>query len=486
MAANWMRKSFNSAGSTWLSLSKPGPWIILVPALFGSLLGFLLSFGFPQKYTSQSLILVESSDPQQNGEHSLPSRDSGQPITEMQNVLNGEKLKARIDGMVPGKDLDQEVADIRQHTRLTPVSVNVNDNSVRGKDNASAPQSANAFHVEYTASSPSEAQLMCNAVTSILLQENVTTPQQEVVASSDNLQSIKAAKRDVDEQNARLAQFKKRHVGQLPADVEKNMSTSEDLHAQLNMLSERLQSAQLNKADAEAQLRRASSVRSTTEKRDRPQKVESTAALEKQLSDLRSQLLQLQAEYTDDHPDVLKTKNEIASIEKRLADANHGNETSQSDANPPQQETAETRQLRSRIQQDDQVIDQTTSEQKRIQNQISALQTKLAVEPSVESDYEQLVRSRDAAKKKYAIVKANMSGDHPSTAISPQSSGRIRMLSPATVSRTPSFPNRLLFAISGWLGLAVVMRFALWITQPDSLPAVNAVSQEAKVFSSNT
>jgi hypothetical protein len=59
-------------------------------------------------------------------------------------------------------------------------------------------------------------------------------------------------------------------------------------------------------------------------------------------------------------------------------------------------------------------------------------------------------------------------------------------LSPATVPRAPSFPNRLLFAISGWLGLAVVMRLALWIARPNSLRAGNAVSQGAKFFSSST
>jgi uncharacterized protein involved in exopolysaccharide biosynthesis len=481
-----MRKKLNSSASTWFSLSKPGPWIILVPALFGSLLGFLLSFSFPQKYTSQSLILIEPSDSPQSGAQSLRSRDSGQPITELQNVLNQEKVKARIDGMASGKSVDQEIADIRQHTRLIPVSVKVNDSSAGSKENSNAPQLNNAFHVEYTASSPAEAQLMCNAVTSILLQENLTMPPQEAAASTDNLQAIHATKREVEEQNARLAQFKKRHVGQLPADVEKNMSTSEDLHAQLNVLSEKIQLAQQNKADAELQLRRASSLHPKIEKHDPPQKVENTAALEKQLSDLRSQLLQLQAEYTDDHPDVLKTKTEIASVEQRLADVNRSSEASHSDADAPPLDSAETRQLRSQIQQDVQVISETTSEQKRVQKQISILQAKLVVEPSVESEYEQLVHDRDAAQKKYAIAKAGAVADHPSPANSPPPSGRIRMLSPATVPRAPSFPNRLLFAISGWLGLAVVMRLALWIARPNSLRAVNAVSQGAKVFSRNT
>ena len=44
--------------------------------------------------------------------------------------------------------------------------------------------------------------------------------------------------------------------------------------------------------------------------------------LQKQLSDLQSELLSLQARYTDDHPDVIKTKADIAEVKKKLAEIN--------------------------------------------------------------------------------------------------------------------------------------------------------------------
>src|SRR5260370_17328930 len=44
--------------------------------------------------------------------------------------------------------------------------------------------------------------------------------------------------------------------------------------------------------------------------------------LEQQLSQLQTQLLQLQARYTEDHPDVIKTKADIAQVQKKLAEAN--------------------------------------------------------------------------------------------------------------------------------------------------------------------
>ena len=39
--------------------------------------------------------------------------------------------------------------------------------------------------------------------------------------------------------------------------------------------------------------------------------------LEQQLAQLQSQLVTLQARYTQDHPDVIKTKNDIAQVRTR-------------------------------------------------------------------------------------------------------------------------------------------------------------------------
>ena len=44
------------------------------------------------------------------------------------------------------------------------------------------------------------------------------------------------------------------------------------------------------------------------------------------MSDLQSQLLSLQARYTEDHPDVIKTKADIAEVKKKLDEVNKASE----------------------------------------------------------------------------------------------------------------------------------------------------------------
>ncbi|MBV8051599.1 MAG: hypothetical protein JOZ80_10450 [Acidobacteriaceae bacterium] len=455
----------------WLPIARPGAWIIVAPALFGALLGFLLSFTFARKYTSRTLLLIEPAD--QNDSSSGSFRQFIQQSTNLQDLLSEPRLKSMMDrmGVVRGsKSVEQELGEIRRHTRVRLVAVSVND-STQTKSGSSSASSPNAVELDYTGSSPAEAQLICDAITAILLQQNVDPTQQETAIAGELSQKINAAKQSLNEANAKLSRFRRRHAGQLPADLERSMADSIDLNVQLKMLSQKVESTRKDKTDAESLLRqRLLLPQQKSEKHDSSQKIADKAALEKQLSDSQSQLLQLQAQYADDHPDVLKTKRDIAAIEKQLAAIPNNGEPigSDSQANDAAPESSDVRQLRSQIQQDDEVLAQTAREQKRIQSEITVLGRELHVDPKIASDYERLRRDRDVAQDKYANVStmspAAFEGNSASQEKPPV---RLRMLYPATLPRSPSSPNRILFAISGWLCLAVVLRVALWLERPD-------------------
>ena len=107
--------------------------------------------------------------------------------------------------------------------------------------------------------------------------------------------------------------------------------------------------------------------------------------LEQQLTQLQAQLMQLQARYTNDHPDVMKTKADIAEVQKKLkevnaAAANATDSTDKASATEP----PEIRQLRLQIHQYQSVIEQATLDQKRLQSSISVYQSRTNMSPGVE------------------------------------------------------------------------------------------------------
>src|SRR6202030_2198237 len=112
------------------------------------------------------------------------------------------------------------------------------------------------------------------------------------------------------------ASFKKQYVGQLPDDQENNLKILMGLNSQLDANTQSLNRAQQDKSYTESMLAQQLAAWKTSGTSTNPQ------TLEKQLSGLQSQLLQLQANYTDDHPDVIKTKADISEVKKKLAEVN--------------------------------------------------------------------------------------------------------------------------------------------------------------------
>src|SRR5437016_9063644 len=99
--------------------------LILIPALLAPVAGFLISYAFSPKYTSQSLVLVEEQKVRQRYVKSVVTEDLTQRIaTLQQQVLSRNRLQPMIDrlGLAKGgKNLDDVIDDIRQNVAIEPV-----------------------------------------------------------------------------------------------------------------------------------------------------------------------------------------------------------------------------------------------------------------------------------------------------------------------------------------------------------------------------
>ena len=110
----------------------------------------------------------------------------------------------------------------------------------------------------------------------------------------------------LDDMDAKLAEFKKQHSGQLPTDQDANLKMLMTLTQQQDAFTQKENIAQQDKAYNQSQLSQQLAAWKSTQLSTNPE------TLQKQLSELQSQLISLRARYTDDHPDVVKTKADIA------------------------------------------------------------------------------------------------------------------------------------------------------------------------------
>jgi len=442
--------------------------LILIPTLLAPLVGFLISYALTAKYTSQSLVLVEGQKVPEGVVQPVVTQDLAQRIATMQQqVLGRNRLQPMVERMQlmrGGKNLDDVIEEIRASVQIEPVLTDLGQVGNQGgkrKPGTTVP----GFYVNYTAPNAREAQNICGELTSMLLSENQSSREQVAQSTTDFIsRQLDEAKRNLDDQDSKLAAFKRQYSGQLPGDEDNNLKVLGTLNSQLDANTQAVNRAQQDKAYTESLLGQQLAAWKSSQGSSNPQ------SLEQQLTTLQGQLLQLQARYTEDHPDVIKTKADIAEVKKRLAEVNDaaakgtGTNDRASLSEPP-----EIRQLRLQIHQYGEVLAQATREEKRIADQIRIYQSRVAVSPEVEEKYKLLTRDYDTAQKFYTDLLAKKSTSEMATDMEKRQQGeQMHLLNPASLPDTPSFPNRLIFAGGGLgAGMVIGLGLALWLELRD-------------------
>ena len=445
--------------------------VILVPALLAPLAGFGVSYLFPPKYTSQSTVLVDPQKVPDSYVQPVITSDFTERIqTLSQQVLSPIRLKPVIEslGVVRPDEQAKLITEIQQNMSVEPVitSMTAGIAEARRKKPSITSAPVPGFNVNYTDSDALRAQKICNAMTSMIVDENLRSRAEVAQGTNDFLsRQVEDAKRALDEQDSKLAAFKKQYMGQLPGDSDNNMRMLMSLNTQLDATTQTLGRAQQDKAYTESMLAQQISAWKSSQSNTNPQ------TLEQELAQLQSQLMQLQARYTDDHPDVIKAKADILEVEKKLkevnsAAANSSDGTEKASASEP----PEIRQLRLQVHQYEGIIEQATLDQKHLQSQVNLYESRTSMSPNVEEQYKLLTRDNDNAQAFYKDLLAKKSSSGLATSMENQQEGeQMHILVAAQLPDSPSFPNRPIFAAGGLgVGLALGLILGIWLEFSDN------------------
>jgi polysaccharide chain length determinant protein (PEP-CTERM system associated) len=439
--------------------------VVLIPLLLAPLAGYLISHAFSPKYTSQAILLVEGQKVPEDMVKPAVSQDFIQRLSNMQQqVQAASRLRPMLDRLgVKQEDQGKLIEQIKQNLTVAPVYTDLSiAASKTTKKNSSV---GSAFYVNFSSSNPQQAQQICNEIASLLLEVNLQSRVDTVKGTSDFLgRQVDDAKRALDEQDAKLAAFKKQYMGQLPIDQDSNLKMLMSLNSQLDATTQTLNRAQQDRTYTEGLLAQQIAGWKASQSSTNPQ------TLEQQLTALQAQLMQLQARYTNDHPDVIKTKADIAEVQKKLDEVNKASgKATDTTEKANVTEPPEVRQLRLQIHQYETVIAQATNDQKKLQNAIQLYQSRTAMSPAIEEQYKQLSRDYDNLQAFYRDLLAKKSSSELTTSMENEQQGeQMHVLNPASLPDAPSFPNRLYFAGGGMAaGFALGLSLAIWLELRD-------------------
>ena len=428
-------------------------WVILVVcAVIGAPLAYGISLVLPTQYTSQTLVLVQPPTVPVGIVAPINTTDVSQRLATMQQqILSRSRLEPIIRqfGLYP-KDvnrvsIDDLVAKLQKSIEVTPVQPMAETRSVN----------LPGFFVNVKLDTARNAQQVCEAITSMFIEQSLSTSQQQSEQTVEFLtQQLGNAKVQLDQQDAALAEFKSKYGRSLPDEEQTNLNLLTGLTSQLDAATQALARAQQDKSFAESQLSQQMAVWQATQGGHDPD------SLQQQLAQLQTQLASLQARYTEDYPDVVKTKNDIASLQRRMAEndskAPGDPKPAHALAEPPQ-----ISQLRQQIHNSDLIITEKSKEQEQIKQQIRMYQDYVQSSPVVEQKYKELTRGYQTALDSFNELQKKRDAAQQAVDLDrTQGSEQFRVLDPANLPEKPSFPNRPLFAIGG-LGGGLALGFGI-------------------------
>ncbi len=183
------------------------------------------------------------------------------------------------------------------------------------------------------------------------------------------------------------------------------------------------------------------------------------AAIDKELDRLKAQLADLSSHYTDKHPDVRKTREQISRTEKMreriITDMNNagrssGPESPSTTSMDPK--SAPMLELESQLQANRAEIANRQAEIKDLQSKVYEYQGRLNRAPVMEQQFADLTRDYETSKANYDSLLAKKNQSEMATDLEKTQQGEhFRMLDPPNLPAKPYKPNRLLLCGLGLL-----------------------------------
>jgi len=420
-------------------------WILPLAVVCGGALGLGTTFFLPKRFTSQSRVQIHEQSVSAEVVKPVLTEATGVRLASMQEtILSRTQLQAIIEkfGLYPSDREKMHMEDLVERLRHA-IEVTPPDTTL-GQTTRQLP----GFYINVTFDNPQIAQRICSEVTGKFMEQNAKYMNGESTKAVEFLtQQADDAKRKLDEQDGKLAEFKQKFMGSLPDQQQTSLGLLTTMNSQLEANTQALSRAQQEKAMDESLLQsQLASWKVVKGSGTAPE------TLETQLSGLQEQLSVLESRYTPEHPDVIKTKNQIEQLKKRMAQAPK-NDPAPAVAQGSEIEPPQVQQLRARLKQDEMSIVDLTKHQNQIQGQINVLQGRLQLTPAVEQQFKELTRNYQSASEFYNdLLKRRDSAAVARDMTRQQEGEQFSLEDPPSLPMTPSFPKKAIFAGGGLAG----------------------------------
>ena len=306
------------------------------------------------------------------------------------------------------------------------------------------------------------ANKICGELVSSLL--NMSTQEStNSQSSANNFLSAekKSAEAELNAAEQKLSDYRVRHAGTLPEEMQGNITQMTALQQRLNSLSDAATRTSERRMMLESSLRiskdRLSAIRSIG-----PISIaqtEKSSDLDKQISDLETNIASMKDRYTADYPDLQSAQERLAVLRRQRDEASKPSTSKTAAAENPMA-ARERIDAQSQIEALESQIKAAALEEQQISReilsangQLKSFQSRLESGPAGEREYSELVQQRDTAKLKFLDADAKEHKSNVSLHLEQNKQGELlEQIETPSLPTEPTEPKRALIIPIGAVG----------------------------------
>jgi polysaccharide chain length determinant protein (PEP-CTERM system associated) len=319
--------------------------------------------------------------------------------------------------------------------------------------------SSEAFSLSFLHEKPKEAMHAAARLASLFIDENLKTREQQAVGTSEFLESqLRGTKASLEVMEQRVKEYKIRYMGELPQQMEGNLRMLTGLQDRLRTNETGTRTVEERKVFLEAQVNLIG--KSLPALYQDP-----VQSLQTELAAKKAKLAELNERYTERIPEVVRTKQEVADLAKRIAEARRSDTAlAAGDANADPQVAAtslpgtdEIRRMRAQLKASFAEIASLKKEREEIRNSIASVERKIEQSPRREQEMISLIRDYENQKKSYDdLQKKKLEADVSQNLEKRQKGTQFQILDPANLPEEPFQPDR-----KKVMGISLLLALAL-------------------------
>jgi polysaccharide chain length determinant protein (PEP-CTERM system associated) len=410
-------------------------WLLLVPFAVGLALAPFLATLVPEKYRSETLILVV---PQRVPDTYVKATITDSVEDRLPSITEQILSRSRLERIITDMNLYPE----RRRRQVMEDVVGV----MRGDVNVipvGDRDSTDSFRVTYVSDNANTARLVTEQLARLYIDQNLKDRENQADSTSQFLDTqLQEAKQRLLEQEKKLEEYRRLHAGELPTQVQGNLQGIQNSNLQLQALNESMNRAQEKRLLIERQIADTEAMPVAPSVVLGPggaAAVPTTTA--QQLDISRARLNALLQVYTPEHYEVISTRRLISELETKLASEVPLGEDGVA---PPPLSAAEAAQrkkiadLRAELLVIDKQLETSRVEAARLRGVIGSLQMKVDALPSRESELVELTRDYSTLQEAYSSLLMKREDSAIAANMERRQIGeQFRILDPASMPQKP-------------------------------------------------